>query len=335
MRGWVISAWLLLAVPAVADPTPELVNHLKASVVKVHVINPHNHHGMGTGVVVSYNHVATNCHVIADAKSIIVRKFGVSHTPTAILADWHHDLCILQFHQLDLEPVELGDSTALEYEQPVLSIGFPLNTPMPQVIHGKIKALYPMDDSRIIRASNSFRLGASGSPLLDKHGRLIGISTFKSPGRNSFYYSLPVDWVKQLLQTDGSTSTHPTATPFWNTPEVERPYFMRVVLPYLGGRWNDLSLVAQEWCHAEPENPEAWYYRGYAEDRLGNTAQAVAYYQKTLSLQQLHPAALFQLGLLASRRGDQAEYQRISMRLNDFDSDTAKALQEAVAQLQN
>lgn len=335
MQRWIVSAWLLLAVPVAADPAPELVTHLKASVVKVHVVTQNNHHGVGTGVVVSRDHVATNCHVVANANGITVRKFGASHSPVAILADWHHDLCILRFHQLDLDPVELGDSSSLEYEQPIFSIGFPLNTPKPQVIHGKIKALYPLDDSRIIRASASFRIGASGSPLLDEHGRLVGISTFKSPGRNSFYYSLPVEWVKQLLLKEGSTSTQQAELPFWDAPESEQPYFMRVVLPYMGGRWSDLSLVAQAWCHAEPDNPEAWYYRGYAEERLGNTALAASYYQTTLSLRPLHPSALFQLGLLASRRGDQAEYQRISMRLDDVDSDTAQALREAAAQQQN
>jgi hypothetical protein len=332
MYRWTLAVALLAMTGAVvADPSPELITHLKASVVKVHVADQNNNHGVGTGVVVSRDHVATNCHVLANARGINIRKFGQNFPPVAILADWRHDLCVLRFHELGLDPVELGDSSNLDYEQPIFSIGFPLNTPKPQIIHGKIKALYPLDDSRIIRASASFRMGASGSPLLDERGRLIGISTFKSPGRNSYYYSLPVEWVKKLLNTEGSTSTRQVELPFWDAPENRQPHFMRVVLPYMGGRWSDLSLVAQEWSLAEPDNPEAWFYRGYAEERLGNTALASTYFQKTLTLRPLHPSALFELGLLASRRGDHEEYQRISMRLGDVDSETAQALHEAAA----
>lgn len=335
MRNWMIAAALLApAATAMAEPSAELVMSLKAAVVKVHVADQNNNHGIGTGVVVSQDHVATNCHVIANARGVNIRKFGENFAPVAIKADWRHDLCLLKFKGLDIKPVELGESGHLNYEQSIFSIGFPQNTPKPQVSHGKIKALYPLDDSRVIRASASFRMGASGSPLLDEDGRLIGISTFKSPGRNSYYYSLPVEWVKKLLTAAESASMQQAALPFWDAPEEQQPYFMRVVLPYMGGRWDDLSLVAQHWGIAEPDNPEAWYYRAYAEERLGNSALATTYYQKVLTLHPQHAGALFELGVLASRQGDQVEYERISMLLSQLDLDIAQELSEAVAKPQ-
>ncbi len=39
-----------------------------------------------------------------------------------------------------------------------------------------------MDDSHIVRTDASFVMGASGSPVFDAEGKLIAISTFKSPG---------------------------------------------------------------------------------------------------------------------------------------------------------
>lgn len=332
MHKWMITIALLVqTMPAVAEPSNELIYRLKASVVKVHVADKNDNHGLGSGVVVGKNLVATNCHVLANARGVSIRKMGESHAPVALKTDWRHDLCLLRFEGLDMQPIELGDSGGLQYEQPVFSIGFPQGSPKPQVNYGKVKALYPLDGGHIIRTSASFRMGASGSPVMDEQGRLIGISTFKSPGRRSYYYNLPVAWVKKLLIAEETRSTKQEELPFWDAPENEQPFFMRVVLPYMGHRWDDLSLVAQAWSNTEPNNAEAWFYRGYAEEKLGNISKAVDYYRKTLTLNPEHASALFEMGMLASRQGDRAEYQRISMQLDKLDRDTADELRNAVA----
>ena len=108
-----------------AEPNPELAYRLKASVAKVHVITKTGGHGVGTGVVVGKDLVATNCHVLANASGIKISKFGDSHAPVAIKADWKHDLCILRFKYLELAPVELGDSENLKYEQAIFFYSIP------------------------------------------------------------------------------------------------------------------------------------------------------------------------------------------------------------------
>ena len=75
-----------------AAPTPALLFKINGSVVKVHVANKDGHHGVGSGVVVAKDHVVTNCHVIANAKGVHVTKFGKSHAPHSLLADWKNDL---------------------------------------------------------------------------------------------------------------------------------------------------------------------------------------------------------------------------------------------------
>ena len=127
-----------------AQPNNELIYKLKASVVKVHVTTKSGGHGVGTGVVIGKDSVATNCHVIANATGVKISKFGDSFVPDTIKADWKHDICILRFQYLDLIPVELGDSENLANEQAIFSIGFPGGPPKPQSTYGKIKALYPI-----------------------------------------------------------------------------------------------------------------------------------------------------------------------------------------------
>jgi serine protease Do len=313
-----------------AEPNNELVYKLKASVVKVHVATKSGGHGVGTGVVVGKDLVATNCHVLANSNGVKITKFGDGFIPDALKADWKHDLCILRFQYLDLQPVELGDSENLKYEQAIFSIGFPGGPPKPQSTYGKIKALYPLDDSQIVRTDASFVMGASGSPVFDSEGKLVAISTFKSPGHGAYFYNVPVKWLKALLDVPEITSLKTDETPFWDAPELQRPFFMRVVLPYQNQKWIDLKIVAQEWISKEPTNPEALFYAGVAEEYLGDLVKANQYLQKALSIHPQHVAALFELGLMANRAGKTDEVEKTRVALKAIDNDLNDEFTEAL-----
>lgn len=308
---------------ATAESVADMAYRLKASVTKVHVTTQSGGHGVGTGVVVGKDLVATNCHVLANARGVKITKFGESYTPETMRADWKHDLCILRFQYLELKPVELGDSENLKYEQPIFSIGFPGGPPKPQSTIGKIKALYPLDDSQVVRTDASFVMGASGSPVFDSEGKLIAISTFKSPGRGAYFYNVPVKWVKALLDAPETASLASGGTPFWDAPDTERPFFMRVVLPYQNDKWDELKVVAQQWLVKEPTSPEALFYAGVAEQRLGDANKANAYFEKVLALQPQHGATLIELGLMANRAGkaEAVEKTRVALKAIDVDLD--------------
>ena len=274
-----------------AESRHELSYRLKASVVKVHVATKKGGHGVGSGVAISKDLVATNCHILANSAGVKITKFGDGFIPVALKADWKHDLCILRFQYADLSPVALGSSENLQYEQEIFSIGFPGGPPKPQYSEGKIKALYPFEDSNIVRTDASFVMGASGSPVFDVDGKLLALSTFKSPGKHAYYYNIPVKWIKALLKQPDITSMETDISPFWDSPEERRPFFMRVVLPYKHEKWDKLSIIAQQWIKSEPTSTEAFYYAALAEERLGNWNKAKHYYQQTLALHPGHAAA--------------------------------------------
>lgn len=334
MRILILSLGLIFAqISLHAEPNNELIFKLKASVVKVHVATKSGGHGVGTGVVIGKDSVATNCHVISNAVGVKISKFGDSFAPDAIKADWKHDICILRFQYLDLIPVELGDSENLTNEQAIFSIGFPGGPPKPQSTYGKIKALYPLDDSHIVRTDASFVMGASGSPVFDADGKLVALSTFKSPGHGAYFYNVPVKWLKALLNTPDIASLDTKELPFWDAPELQRPFFMRVVLPYQNDKWADLKIVAQEWITAEPKSPEALFYAGVAEENLGDLAKANQYFQQVLSVYPQHVATLIELGLMANRAGkaDDVEKMRVALKAinGDLDEEFTEALKPA------
>lgn len=321
---------LIFAHGSTAETVTELAFKLKASVVKVHVATKSGGHGVGTGVVVGKDLVATNCHVLANATGVKITKFGESFIPDAMKADWKHDLCVLRFQYLDLKPVDLGDSENLKYEQAIFSIGFPGGPPKPQSTTGKIKALYSLDDSQVVRTDASFVMGASGSPVFDSEGKLIAISTFKSPGHGAFFYNVPVKWVKALLDAPETASLKTDEVPFWDAPELLRPFFMRVVLPYQNEKWVDLKIVAQEWIAKESTSPEALFYAGVAEEKLGDLTKANQYFQKVLSLHPQHVATLIELGLVANRAGKTDDVEKTRVALKAIDSELDEEFNEAL-----
>lgn len=310
------------------EPDDRFLFELRESLVKVSTATKSGAHGFGTGVAISKDHVVTNCHVLADATGISVSKWGVEYPPVSLQADWKHDLCILKFEWADLKPAELGDSASVHDEQPVISISMPSDSPAPYIELSRVKALYPYDDAEIIRTQAAFAIGASGSPVFDYDGKLIGISTFKSPGHHAYYYNMPVKWVKALLLTPPIALDAIHESPFWDAAEDARPFFMQIVLPFQNERWQDVQKIASEWTSKEPENAEAWYYLGESARHLSDITSAKKYFKQALLLHPNHPATLQSLAYLAYATGDTAELERIRAQLNSLNPDLVAELND-------
>jgi len=320
MRLYIVAIMVMLPALTWAEIDPELVYRLKSSVVKVHVVTQSGGHGVGTGVAVAKNLVATNCHVLANAKGANIAKFGETFTPVALKADWAHDVCLLRFEYLEMQPVALGDSENLQYEQAIFTIGFPGGPPKPQVNRGKIKALYPLDDATVVRTDASFAMGASGSPVFDASGKLIALSTFKSLGRGAYYYNLPVKWVKALLDAPETTGFETAKLPFWDASPNSLPYFMQVLHPFQQQDWATLRQIAQDWVRQQPMSSESHYYLGLAQMQLGQEADAKQAFEAALHLQKHHYPSVMALGLLAAKVGKVKEVERIHMTLKAVDA---------------
>ncbi|HSI28998.1 MAG TPA: serine protease [Methylophilus sp.] len=294
-------ALILFTHPTSAEPDRELVYKLKASVVKVHIMTQSGGHGVGTGVVVAKDMIATNCHVLANSNGISVSKFGESISPVGMVADWAHDTCILKFQYLELTPVKLASAASLHYGDEVFSIGFPGGPPKPQTIAGKVRALYPYDGSTIVRSDAAFIMGSSGSPTFNQAGELVSLSTFKSPGKHAYFYSIPVEWVQALMLQDKTSTPVPDATPFWDLPLVERPFWMQVVQPYQTSDWPGLEAIARGWLNQQPMSAEAHFYLASALHGQGQLAAAQQAYQQCVALQPAHVDAWTGLAILAQQ----------------------------------
>lgn len=330
---------LLIPATAFAQPNMAQLLTLNLSMVQVSVDLASGGTGTGSGVVIDEQHVATNCHVFANARGVSVAKYGGGHQPIALKADWKHDLCILKFTKLPFPPVKMKDSATLQYEQEVFVISYPNDTNVPQPSYGSIKALYPLDDSVIVRSDAAFSLGSSGGALFDQDSNLIGITTFKSPGRNAYYYSLPVEWIKKLMLAPELVKLTADEPPFWSLPEPQRPYFMRVVIPYQNQDWSALLSVAQDWVKHEPQNADAIYYLGRAEYELSRLAEqnklaeANQHLSEAVSINPRLLDAQVTLAQLAIDAGDKQRAEEIRDKVAMLDSDEAEKLDQKIEKM--
>lgn len=326
---------LLNAAPSLlASPDHALVYTLKASVVKVHTITQQGGQGVGTGVVVAPDIVATNCHVLAHAQGVSISKLGDSISPVSMQADWRHDICLLRFQYLNLPAVTLSSAQTLQYGQEVFFIGFPGGPPKPQTSAGKIRALYPYENSMIVRSDAAFIMGASGSPLFNNAGELIALSTFKSPGRQAYFYSIPADWIPPLMHTQAQTDTQTKISAFWDQPTTEQPYLMQVVQPYQSSDWPALQQIAEHWIMQEPNTAEAYFYLASAHHGQGRLTQAQQAYLQCVKRQPRHADAWSGLALLA-RQSQQAELENhAQQQVKQLDADAYAALLQQLQALQ-
>lgn len=335
MRDCIVLLLLMFAyAPSLlARPTFAEMLALSHSVVMITTQLPDGQNGRGSGVVISKEYVATNCHVIANAEGANVAKFRVGYQPKAIKADWKRDLCLLKFDDLPFKPVAMRDSATLKNEEPVFSIGFPVGQNVPQPSYGNIKATYPYEDSLIIRSNAAFAMGSSGGALFDDAFNLVGITTFKSPGAKGYFYHLPVEWIKELMAAPETHSLATSEVPFWALPLAERPLFMQVVIPYQNQEWGALKDIAQKWTVAEPESADAWYYLGVAEEGQGQLAKAKTYLSKSYALNARELDAMVALSRVAYVQKDIQGLVALEAPVRALDKEGADAIANKISQL--
>lgn len=330
-----ILTWLLsgCALTAVAQPSLVETIELGHSVVMVTTELPSGSNGRGSGVVVSPQYVATNCHVLANTNGANIAKFKDGYRPIGLKANWRRDVCLLKFDTLPFKPIPMRDSSTLQYEEEVFSLGFPAMAPVPQPSFGTIKGIHQYDQARIVRTDASFAMGSSGGALFDQQFNLIGLTTFKSPGHHAFYYSLPVEWIKELMDAPEITSLKATDTPFWALPLEQRPFFMQVVIPYQNQEWATLKQLASQWTQTEPASSDAWFFLGAAEEGLNQLDQAK---RDLLQATQLNPRdldAMVVLSRVAFAQKDVASLQKLQQSVQALNAEQAAEIANKIQQL--
>ena len=149
--------------------------------------------GSGSGVIVDPDgYIVTNAHVVHGAQRLRVELPipGIGHSILAtrsrtlnaqiIGIDLETDLAVIRVGERNLPALAFGDSDELRAGQIVLALGNPLglrNSVSLGVVSAVARQLEPESPMIYVQTDASVRPGSSGGPLVDLHGRLVGLNT--------------------------------------------------------------------------------------------------------------------------------------------------------------
>ena len=176
----------------------------------------------GTGFALNNGYIATNYHVVENAKSIKVQgvrgSFNTEYNATVISTDKFNDLAIIKisdsrFNGFGTIPYRVKTSTS-EVGEDVFVLGYPLTTTMGDEIKlttGVISSKTGFQgDISLYQISAPIQPGNSGGPLFDGNGNLIGIVNAKHRGAENVSYAIKASYLNNLVESASSISLLPT-----------------------------------------------------------------------------------------------------------------------------
>ena len=175
--------------------------------------------GVGSGIIIGKKDgkilIATNNHVVVDAKSLSVGFVdGKSASATIRGTDSDADLAVVEVNTKDMKAstlkkiavITLGDSSKLKTGERAIAIGNALGYGQ-SVTGGYISALnrqVQLTDKTmtLIQTDAAINPGNSGGALLNSKGELIGINTVKysSEDVEGMGYAIPINTAKPIIK---------------------------------------------------------------------------------------------------------------------------------------
>ena len=218
-----------------ANPVPAIAAKVRPAVVQViqstqtwdrstrQISTQETGFGSGTYIQTTNDggYILTNNHVVDGAQALQIEWLdGTRMDVTLVGSDSGTDVAVLKFTgnaPEGVEPVPMGDSSALQIGELAIVIGTPgsdnlFNTVTVGIISGLDRE--NMNARNFSRATNTIQTdaainsGNSGGALLNSKGELVGIPTLKMSGSSSMYsasyeglgFCVPIDTAKPIIE---------------------------------------------------------------------------------------------------------------------------------------
>jgi S1-C subfamily serine protease len=243
-----------------------------ASVVRVVARIPNsNRTSFGSGVVLADRRVVTNCHVIPGAGRVVVMEGALGTEVERGASNFAADLCVLHPTALSAPAAQTALTRTLQVGDEVVAIGFGGGAGR-SISSGRVTALHPYRNGQVIQTTAAFRQGASGGGLFDRHGNLVGITTFfRRNGAESAFFAIPVEWIDALMSS--AIEPESPSNAFWMRPQGDQPLFLQVASYEADGKWAEMEAAARLWTQEEPGQMQSWEALSRALTALGNLVE--------------------------------------------------------------
>jgi S1-C subfamily serine protease len=177
-------------------------------------VSPQTVQSLGSGFVIDKTgHIVTNYHVISGATRVQVSFSGQDEiNATVVGSDPSTDIAVLKIdtHSRALTPLTLGNSDAVDVGDPVFAIGNPfgftrtLTAGLVSALQRQIVAPNSLQIDGVIQTDAAINHGNSGGPLIDRDGRVIGVTSQISTGTTGeqgnigIGFAIPVNTVRNV-----------------------------------------------------------------------------------------------------------------------------------------
>ena len=182
----------------------------------------------GSGVILDpEGFILTNAHVVQGARRVqvllarslrgtakgasLLKPRGRMVDAQIVGMDQETDLAVLRIPDRELPFLELGDSDELKQGQLVLAFGSPFgleNSVTLGVVSSVARQFQPEDPVVYIQTDAPINPGNSGGPLVDAHGKVMGINTFivsQSGGNEGVGFAVPSNIARNVFTQIRST----------------------------------------------------------------------------------------------------------------------------------
>jgi len=176
----------------------------------------------GSGVILDpEGYILTNAHVVQGARRVqVLLARSLRDTPEGVSIlkprgkiveaqivgiDRETDLAVLSIPEKGLPFLELGDSDEIKQGQLVLAFGSPFgleNSVTLGVVSSVARQFQPEDPVVYIQTDAPINPGNSGGPLVDAHGKVMGINTFivsRSGGSEGVGFAVPSNIARNVF----------------------------------------------------------------------------------------------------------------------------------------
>ena len=238
--------------------------------------------GFGSGFFLKSNLIATNYHVIAGAASGTAKLVGKSTTYKIegfTATNKYNDLVLLKVSASDIKPLPLGNSDAIKIGETVYVAGNPKGLEG-TFSDGIISSRHGGHAKGRLQMTAPISPGSSGGPVLNRVGKVIGVSSMILKGGQNLNFAIPSLYLKTLLALSGTVKPLSQG----NHSISAETYFARGNTKAALGQYVAAISDYDKAIQLKPDHTRAYVNRGAVKTLLNRTWEAKQDLQTALKL---------------------------------------------------